>query len=299
MKPVAEAAVSPVAATRSRLVDFHELTKPRMNLLVVITTMVGFCMAAKGPIDWLLMLHTILGTALTAASAAIFNQVIERRADARMPRTADRPVAAGRIGVFEATVFGLAMGIAGVGYLAMAVNLLTSLLGLLTLAIYLFVYTPLKQITSLNTVIGAIPGAIPPVMGFTAIQNALSLESLVIFGILFFWQMPHFLAIAILYKRDYQAGGFRMLPCIDEDQHLTNRMILLYSAALLPITLLPSMIGMSGIVYFTSAVLLGLVFVSCGVSCAPSRARSEARQLFFASIIYLPLLLGFLMFDKM
>ncbi len=292
-------AASPIEASRSRLVDFYELTKPRMNFLVVITTMVGFCMASRGGIDWLGLLHTILGTALTAAGASVLNQLIERDYDAKMPRTADRPIPAGRISPGQALACGLAYAVVGVAYLALLVNPITALLGLATLLIYLLIYTPLKRITSLNTVVGAIPGAIPPLMGFTAVHNAISLEGLAVFGILFFWQMPHFLAIAILYKRDYQAGGFRMLPCVDDELHLTNRMILLYAAALLPVSLLPSALGMTGPVYFAAAMLLGLSFLGCGISCAASRTRAEARQLFIASIIYLPLLLGAMMLDKL
>jgi protoheme IX farnesyltransferase len=284
----------------SRLADYYELTKPRMNFLVVITTMVGFCMASpRGSTNWILMLHTVLGTALTAACAAILNQLIERQLDAKMPRTRQRPLPAGRITPRQALAYGLASGFVGVLYLALAVNLLTALLGLATVLLYLLVYTPLKRITSLNTVVGAIPGAIPTLMGFTAVRGGLSPDALVVFTILFLWQMPHFLAIAILYKRDYSAAGFRMLPCVDEDLRLTSRMILLYSIALLPATVLPAVMGMAGAVYFTAAVLLGLAFLSCGVSCATTRCRADARQLFFASIIYLPLLLGLLMFDKL
>ncbi|HEY7087476.1 MAG TPA: heme o synthase [Tepidisphaeraceae bacterium] len=297
MKSLA-APISSTTSAPSRLLDFYELTKPRMNFLVVITTMVGFVMASRGPVNWLLMLHTVVGTALTAASAAIFNQLIERDHDSKMPRTADRPVAAGRISLTEAATFGLTAGVAGVGYLALAVNFLTAILGLSTLLLYILVYTPLKRVTSLNTVVGAIPGAIPPLMGFTAVDNAISLPALSVFGILFFWQMPHFIAIAILYKRDYQLAGFKMLPCIDENQTLTSRMILLYAAALVPMSLLPAIIGMAGIFYYSAALLLGLAFFSFGVSCATTRTRNDARGLFFASIIYLPLLLGAMMFDK-
>jgi protoheme IX farnesyltransferase len=299
MKTVADISMLESVETPSRAADYYELTKPRMNFLVVITTMVGFCMASHNGINWLLMLHTILGTALCAACAAVLNQVIERRLDRLMPRTAERPVAAGRVTPRDATIYGLCLGISGVAYLAVAVNALTALLGLATVLLYIGIYTPLKRITSLNTVVGAVPGAIPPVMGFTAVQNGLSIEALAVFAILFFWQMPHFLAIAILYRRDYMLAGFRMLPCIEDDQRITSRMILLYSSALLPVTLLPAILGMSGAVYFTAAVLLGLAFVSYAISCATTRVRADARQLFIASIIYLPMLLGFMMFDKL
>ena len=302
MKPAADiTTLSPreiATTTPSRLADFYELTKPRMNFLVVITTMVGFYMASPGQIDWLRLLHTLLGTVMCAAGAAVLNQLIEREHDAKMPRTKNRPLPAGRIFPREALLYGLALGGVGALYLAIAVNLLTALLGLATMLIYLLIYTPLKRITSLNTIVGAVPGAIPPMMGFTAVNNALSAEAIAVFGILFFWQLPHFLAIAILYQRDYQAGGFKMLPCIDQEQRLTNLMILLYTVALLPVSLLPTMLGMSGIAYFTAAVLLGLAFFSYGVTCATTRQRVDARQLFFASIIYLPLLLAAMMLDK-
>jgi protoheme IX farnesyltransferase len=286
------------AEAPSLAVDLYELTKPRMNFLVVITTMVGFVMASRDGTDWLRLLHTVGGTALTAACAAVLNQVIERRHDAKMPRTANRPVAAGRMTPAAAAAYGVARGVTGVLWLWLVVNPLTAALGLLTVAIYLAVYTPLKRISSLNTVIGAIPGAIPPLMGFTAVENGISPQAMAIFGILFLWQMPHFLAIAILYRDDYIAGGYKMLPCVDEKLTATSRMIVLYAAALLPVSLLPTLLGIAGAVYFTAAVLLGLAFLSCGISCATSRTRNDARQLFFASIIYLPLLLGFLMFDK-
>ncbi|HEY1629016.1 MAG TPA: heme o synthase [Tepidisphaeraceae bacterium] len=302
MKPAADiTTLSPrevAAEAPSRLADFYELTKPRMNFLVVITTMVGFYMASPGQIDWLRLLHTILGTVMCAASAAVLNQLIEKDHDAKMPRTKNRPLPTGRILPREAAVYGLTLGFFGVVYLALAVNMLTTLLGLATMLIYLLAYTPLKRITSLNTIVGAVPGAIPPLMGFTAVNNALSAEAIAVFGILFFWQLPHFLAIAILYQRDYEAGGFKMLPCVDHEQRLTNLMILLYTVALLPVSLLPTMLGMSGIAYFTAAVLLGLAFFSFGITCATTRQRVDARKLFFASIIYLPLLLAAMMLDK-
>jgi protoheme IX farnesyltransferase len=295
----ATAAEAPVVeAAPSLPVDLYELTKPRMNFLVVITTMVGVVMASRAATDWALLFHTVFGTALTAACAAVLNQVIERRHDAKMPRTLDRPVAAGRISPLAASFYGLTLGVTGLTWLLLAVNTLTAGLGFLTLAIYLGIYTPAKRISSLNTVIGAIPGAIPPLMGFTAVENGFSPQGMAVFGILFLWQMPHFLAIAILYRDDYAAGGFKMLPVVDEKLTVTGRMIVLYAAALLPVSLLPTLLGIAGAVYFTAAVLLGLGFLSCGISCATSRKRADARQLFFASIIYLPLLLGFMMLDK-
>jgi protoheme IX farnesyltransferase len=215
-----------------------------------------------------------------------------------MPRTRARPLPAGRIAPAEALRLGIAMGICGIAWLAVLVNPLTSALGVFTLASYVLVYTPLKRTTTLNTVIGAVPGAIPPVMGFTAATGAMSADAVAVFAILFFWQMPHFLAIAILYRNDYAAAGFKMLPVVDKDLCFTCRQILLYATALIPVSLTPSLLGMAGTAYFTSALLLGLAFLSFGVSCAASHGRGDARKLFFASIIYLPALLGMMMIDK-
>ena len=294
----APAPTSSVAAAPSRLVDFYELTKPRMNFLVVITTMVGFYVASPALVDWLLLVHALLGTAMTAASASVLNQLIERNLDALMPRTRNRPLPGGRIAPREALLYGVTLGVTGVLYLALLVNPLTALLGFVTLASYVFVYTPLKRVTTLNTVIGAIPCAIPPVMGFTAVDNALSPGALALFAILFIWQMPHFLAIAILYKRDYGLAGFKMLPVVDESLDVTGRQIVLYSIALVPVSLMPVHAGLGGEAYFAVALMLSLAFLSFGVSCATSRTRLDARKLFFASIVYLPALLGVLMLDR-
>jgi protoheme IX farnesyltransferase len=294
----ASAPAAAVAAP-SRLADFYELTKPRMNFLVVITTMVGFYVASRGRVDWVLLAHTLLGTAITAAAASVLNQLIERDFDALMPRTRNRPLPAGRIAPREARAAGVVLGVGGIAYLALLVNPLTAVLGFVTLASYVFVYTPLKRRTSLNTVVGAVPGALPTVMGCTAALGTLSPQAVALFGILFFWQMPHFLAIAILYRSDYALGGFKMLPVVDGDLNFTSRQIVLYAAALIPVSLVPALIGMAGALYFACAVLMGLAFLSFGVSCATTRARADARKLFFASIIYLPLLLAVLMVDKL
>ena len=291
--------LAPAQAAPSLAVDLYELTKPRMNFLVVITTMVGFYMASELAVDWLLLAHTVLGTALTAAGASVLNQYIERDYDKLMPRTRNRPLPGGRVEPRHALLFGVALGVAGVAYLALAVNVLTAVLGAFTLLSYVFVYTPLKRRTTLNTVIGAVPGAIPPMMGFTAADGALSSAAMAVFGILFFWQLPHFLAIAILYKKDYAAGGFLMLPVVDERLDFTGRQILLWAAALIPVSLTPAILHMTGPAYFATAALLGLAFFSFGVSCAVSKTRADARKLFFASIIYLPVLLGVMMWDKL
>lgn len=283
-----------------RLRDFYELTKPRMNFLVLCTTAVGFYMAPRvGGAAWMGLIHTLLGTALTAASAAALNHYAERAYDALMPRTRNRPVPAGKVTPAEALGFGVILGIAGVGYLAASVNVLTSVLGAFTLLSYVLVYTPLKRVTSLNTVVGAVPGAIPPVMGWCAATNALTLEALALFAVLFLWQMPHFLAIAIMYRRDYEAGGFKMLPVVDPGLRMTCAMIVLYGLALIPASLFPVGLGMAGTTYLMSAMLLDVAFLAYCIGCAQSRGeRTDARKLFFASIIYLPLLLAAMMVDK-
>ena len=285
------------AATPSRARDFYELTKPRMNFLVVCTTAVGFYMAPHGG-HWVVLVHAILGTVLTAAASGVLNQLVEREYDALMPRTRNRPLPAGRVSAAEAFWMGAVLAVVGITYLAVMVNVLTALLGAITLASYVWVYTPLKRVSSLNTIVGAVPGAIPPMMGWTAATGVLSPEAIALFGILFLWQMPHFLAIAILYKRDYAAGGFKMLPVVDPELSFTSRMIVLYGIALVPVSLMPVGVGMAGAVYLTAAMLMSLAFLSYCVSCAVSKARVDARKLFFASIIYLPLLFAVLMIDK-
>jgi protoheme IX farnesyltransferase len=298
--PDAGIALAPVAAARpSRLVDFYELTKPRMNFLVVVTTMVGFYMAMRpGFADWALLAHTLMGTALAAAGASVLNQYVERDHDGLMRRTANRPLPAGRVSPVEAMLLGVALSVGGTLYLAALVNVLTAALGALTIATYVLLYTPMKRWTTLCTVVGAVPGAIPPMMGWTAATDALSPQAWALFGILFFWQMPHFLAIAVLYRDDYARGGFRMLPVVDEDLLVTGRQTVLYGAALVPVSLLPVMLRMAGPLYLLAAVVLGLTFLGFGIHCALGKRRADARRLFLVSIIYLPALLAVMMLDK-
>jgi len=287
-------AAGPVAPWR----DFYELTKPRMNLLILGTTTVGFSIAARTMEQWRHLPATLIGTALCAASAAILNQVLEREHDAKMRRTAQRPLPTGRIPVRQAVGLGIGAGVAGSIFLLLFVNWMTALLGTITLASYILVYTPLKRITTLNTIVGAIPGAIPPVMGWTAVTGSLAPAALTLFGILFVWQVPHFLAIATLYREDYRLGGFKMLPVEDPGLGRTARQMVLYSAALLPVSLMPVMAHVAGQVYAVCAVGLGVMFFGFAVLCATHRTRTEARKLFFASIVYLPVLLGVLVLDR-
>jgi protoheme IX farnesyltransferase len=290
--------VERVRRTPSFATDLYELTKPRMNFLVLVTTMVGYYMAAR-PGDWTrVVFYTLIGTALTAASAAIFNQVVEWEHDKLMPRTRLRPLPTGRVDRRFAIAYGTLLGLGGIGLLAWKVNPLTAGLGLFTLLSYVLVYTPLKRTTTLNTVVGAIPGAIPPVMGWTAVHGTFSPGAAALFCILFFWQLPHFLAIAIMYRQDYAAGGFKMLPVVDRNLAMTGRQIVLWGAMLIPITLMPALLHMTGVIYFIAAILLGLGYLTFGLICAVSGQRPDARRLFFASITYLPLLLAVMMLDK-
>lgn len=282
--------------TPSHLADLYELTKPRMNALVVITTMVGAYMASQNSIPWLVLLNVCIGTALTASCAGALNQFIERGYDVLMPRTQNRPLPAARVNLLEALVFGVSLGVAGLLYLALFVNLLTFFVGAITLLSYLLIYTPMKRVSSLNTLVGGVPGALPVVMGFTAVTNHVSPEAWVLFFIMFIWQMPHFLAIATLYRDDYALGGFKMLPGIDPG--LSGRQMLLYAGALIPVSIAPCLIHMSGLVYLFTAVILGLIFLYYAFAAATVSTRANARKLFFASIIYLPLLFSVLMIDK-
>ena len=280
------------APTRERLADFLALTKPRITLLVVITTLVGY-LAATGAsgADAAVLAHTLLGTALVAAAASVLNQVAERDADAEMRRTARRPLPAGRLGPGEATVFGAGLVAAGGLYLALTVNPLASALAVLIAASYLLVYTPLKKVTSLATVVGAVPGAVPPMIGWAAARGTLGAEAWILFAIVFFWQMPHFLAIAAIYRHDYQRAGFRVLPVVDPAGASTGRQCALYGLALIPISLLPSVVGMAGAAYFFAALVLGAAFVVFSVRLALQPANpARARSLFRFSLLYLPLL---------
>jgi protoheme IX farnesyltransferase len=298
MKASAESLGAAQTSEKSWFAVYVDLVKLRLTSLVLLTTLVGFYVGTRGALDYLLMFHTLLGTALVAAGAAALNQLIEREHDARMPRTEDRPLPSGRLTPDAVLIFGGAISAAGLLYLAFAVNLLTSVLGIVTLVSYLFVYTPLKRVTSLNTVIGAIPGALPPLMGWVAARGQISIGGWALFAILFFWQLPHFLAIAWLYRDEYSQAGYVMLPSIDADGSRTGRQTVSHTLGLLAVSLTPVYYGLAGAVYFVGALLLGGLFLAAAVRFARHLSRSHARQLFFASILYLPLLLGLMVLDK-
>lgn len=274
------------------------LFKARLTSLVLLTTLVGFYLGRHGGMDWLRLLNTLIGTGLLACGAAALNQYLERDFDALMERTADRPLPAGLIQPQTVVVLGGVLSVAGLIWLAFGANLLTAVLGAVTLISYLFIYTPLKRKTTLNTAIGAVPGALPPLMGWTAARGDLSIEGWALFAILFFWQLPHFLAIAWMYREDYARGGFVMLPLVDRDGTRTGRSAVSHTLGLLSVSLSPFVLNVSGALYLFGALVLGLVFLWCAMRFARQMDRLSARRLFFASILYLPLLLGLMVFDK-
>ena len=275
-----------------------DLIKMRLTALVMATTLVGYYLGAIEPLNYALLLHAMLGTFLLAAGAAALNQLLEMQFDSKMDRTESRPLPSGRLHPNVALIFGGACSAAGLILLALKVNLITSLLGALTLASYLFVYTPLKRKTTLNTIIGAIPGALPPLMGWTAATGAVSAEGWALFAILFFWQLPHFLAIGWLHREDYAKAGFVMLPVVDPDGTRTGRSSVSHTLGLLPISMFPFFLGMSGKTYVIGALILGSFFLSFAIRFSRELNHQNARKLFFASIIYLPLLLALMAFDK-
>lgn len=277
--------------------DYFMLTKPRLSSLVLVTTAVGFFMATGQGLDLPLLLHTLLGTALAAGGASALNMFLEQDIDALMRRTRHRPLPAGRLQPAEVFTFGTVLSLAGVLYLAMAVNLLCCLLGIVTITTYLFGYTPLKRKTSLCTVIGAVPGAIPPLIGWAAARSQIDPEAWTLFAILFLWQLPHFLAIAWRWREDYARAGCPMLSVKDPEGHSTARQILLQSLGLVVVSLLPTVFGIAGGPYFFLALALGCSFIVFGLLFAFGRSDTNARHLFLASLAYLPLLLIFLALD--
>jgi len=286
------------AGTRSRVGHYLELTKPELSLLSVMTTLAGFYVGSRGALDAVLLIHTLLGTALVAGGAGVLNMFLERNLDAKMRRTEKRPLPSGRLRPGEALTFGLTISAAGTLYLLAAVNLLTSLLAAMALASYLFAYTPLKRKTPFSTVVGGIPGAIPPMMGWTAARGEIDFGAWVLFAIPFLWQIPHFLALAWMYRKDYARAGFRMSTVLDPSGRSTSQQIIFYCAVLLLVSTVPTAMGLSGWLYLIGALVLGLAFGFCGVAVARFRSNVVAKRLFLASLIYLPVLLLLLMIDK-
>jgi heme o synthase len=287
--------------------DYIELTKPRITWLILMSTGVGYYFglpkaggwwAFASGISWWGLLHTILGTGLIASGTAALNQWYEREADRRMRRTSGRPIPSGRITPRRALAFAIALSLAGFADLWLGVNLLAALLGLFTLLSYLFLYTPLKRRSWLSTTIGAFPGAMPPMIGFAAAHGSIASEAWVLFAILFLWQFPHFYSIAWMYREDYARAGIRMLPVVEPDGRSTARQIVLYGLALIPVSLVPGILGMSGRIYLVGALLLGLYFLYSGVRVALDRTILRARNVLMVSVFYLPLIYGLMLLDR-
>ena len=287
----------PVASVVSRtsLADRFELVKPRITLMVVLTALVGFVMAEPGPVRFVLLASALAGTALVASGAAVLNQLLERDTDALMERTRRRPLAAGRVAPLEAAAFGLAVTVAGVALLLWRCGPLPATVALVTWTSYLFLYTPLKRRTPLATLVGAVPGALPPVIGWTAASGAVDPGAYILFAILFLWQVPHFLAIAWMYRDDYARGGFPMLPVVDREGTFTARQTVVHSLALLLVSLAPVVAGMAGPAYAGGAALLGVALTLFSLRLLSARDEVAARGLFLASVLYLPALSSLLL----
>jgi protoheme IX farnesyltransferase len=293
MKDVpAQVASVPVAVDRRfRVVgDYVALAKPRLNLLVVATSAAGFYLGARDSVQLFAMAAAVAGTALVAGGAAVLNQLYERDTDALMRRTRTRPLPDGRVSPQDARLFGAILSVLGLLCLTFAANLLATALALATTVVYLFVYTPMKRRSPRATLVGALPGALPALIGWTAAHGSVTIGGLALFAIVFCWQIPHFMAISWLYRDDYRQAGFPMLPVIEPDGRRTGRQAIIYAAALLPVSLLPALVGVSGWPYFWIALALGLVMLGLAIRFASSRSEASARQLFLGSISYLPLL---------
>lgn len=283
---------------RRRVADFVALTKPRVVLMVLVTTAAGFYLAAQGGVDGLRLVQTLLGTGLAAAGTMALNQFYERDIDALMERTRLRPLPDGRLEAGDAHWFGWLLIAAGVGYLALAVNLVSAAVVATISASYLFAYTPLKRISPICTIVGAIPGALPPVVGWVAVRGGAGIEAWTLFAILFLWQIPHSLAIAAVYREDYGRAGVRLLPVVEPDGASTARQVVTNSVALAAVGVLPALLGFAGPVYLGVALVLGLTFLGYGVAYARLRDQDSARNVVLASLLYLPLLLAAMAIDK-
>ncbi len=296
--PLSPTVAPPVASHEFSLAsDLAELTKARLTVMVLLTTLAGFCLAHHGAFSWATLLNTLLGTALVAICSSIINQALERDTDALMVRTQVRPFVTRRLPLRETIVVGCVLGALGLAELAWFVNGLTALLSALTLVIYAFVYTPLKRVSEINTLVGAIPGALPPLIGATAATGGFSVEGWTLFALLACWQLPHFYAIAWMYRTDYRDAGLRMVSTHDATGRRTGTHAVVSALVLLPVSLLPSIVGHSGLFYAVVAAVLSLVFVAMAIRFARQPDRPRARALFLTSIIYLPLILTALALD--
>jgi protoheme IX farnesyltransferase len=299
MAPSTEIVVTALARDRRRvLMDLLVLTKPRVVLMVLVTTLVGYSVALVGPPDYVRMVHLIVGTLLAASGTLALNQYWEHEVDARMERTRNRPVPDGRLSPLEALAFGSAATVLGLVYLAVSINLLAAAVTAGTTALYLFAYTPLKLRTALCTLVGAVPGAAPPLTGWAAARGDQDLGAFILFGIMFLWQLPHTLAIARLYCADYARAGVRVLPVVDAGGTITERQIVTGCLSLLAVSLLPTLVGMAGLLYFAGALVLGVGFLALGAMHAIAPSSHRARRVMLASFLYLPVLLVLLVVDR-
>ncbi len=294
-----ESAGLALAEARGRISAFVALTKPRITVMVLITVATGFLLAARGGSNPSTLLLTLLGTGMVASGASTWNQVLEIARDQRMRRTRNRPLPSGVVSPGEAASFGIALSLTGLAILAIGTNLTAASVALATFMLYVFVYTPLKPLTTLNTAVGAIPGALPPVIGWAAATGQLSVEAWALFLILFLWQFPHFLAIAWIYREDYARGGHMMLPIVDPTGAITGRQAAFHALALIPAGLLPAAIGLAGPYYFAGALALGIFYLVYSVRFWADVSDSSARRLLRASIIYLPLILLLLLLNPL
>ena len=300
MKSNESIATTERSALREQWAVWSELVKLRLTTMVLITTTMGFYLASSA-MDWALLFHALLGTGLVACGAAVLNQYLEKEFDAKMPRTADRPIPAGRIRPETALLAGGAMGVVGLVYLAVLINPLTSVIGAVTLISYIAVYTPLKRVTSFNTLVGAIPGALPPLMGWTAVggrEAAITSEGWSLVAILFFWQLPHFLAIAWIYRNDYEKAGFKMISIGLNAKQNTGRIAVFCCLALFPAAISPYLMELSGVLYCVGAMVLTAYFIGLSWKFSREMTLDSARRLFYYSLLYLPLLLGLMIWDR-
>jgi protoheme IX farnesyltransferase len=285
-------------SARERVAAYLELTKPRITFLIVLTAAAGFALASPRRVDYPAMLTAMVGIALLSSGIATLNQYMEKDLDALMRRTANRPLPTGKLLPWEALAFGVGLTVLAEIYLAALVNPLSAVLGLTVISGYLFGYTPLKTRTSLSTFVGAFPGAVPPLIGWASARGTIGVEAWVLFAILFLWQFPHFLAIAWMYREDYTRAGILMLPVVEPDGRVTGQQIVLYTVMLLPVSLLPTLLGTAGKIYFAGAIVLGLAFLCFSLRAAFSKSRQAARQLLLASVIYLPVLFIVMVLDR-
>lgn len=294
---VAEIQTTKAISVKEKLSAYFELTKPRIAFMLVLTAAAGFYLGSNGAFDWKLFLNSMAAITLLAFGVATLNQFIERNIDGLMKRTANRPLPSGRLSAAEALIFGIVLCAAAEIYLFFAVNALTAILGLIVIVGYVLLYTPLKTRTSASTAIGALPGAIPPMIGFTAAADAITLEAWVMFAILFLWQFPHFLAIAWMYREQYAKAGILMLPVVEPEGKITARQIVIFTILLLPVSVAPFFLQFAGVFYLIGAILLGGWFLSASIRAARAKTVSHSRKLLLVSVLYLPLIFALLVFD--